>query len=103
MAYTIERGAKRIAFPCEVECTGAGEGPLNPRISDLSATGAFIDSMNAVPAGSCLSLKFALPTGTITVNAEVVHAMPHFGMGVRFLDLTDEQRRAIERVVAEAS
>jgi hypothetical protein len=29
--------------------------------------------------------------------------MPHFGMGVRFLNLTDEQRRGIERLVADVS
>jgi hypothetical protein len=86
-----------------VECTGAGDNPLNPRISDLSTTGAFVDSMVEVPAGSRMSMKFTLPDGTIVaVTAEVVYSMPHFGMGVRFLDLIDEQRRAIERVVAGA-
>jgi len=97
------RRATRISYPCEVECTGVGENPLNPRISDLSATGAFIDSMNAVPVGSKMALKFTLPTGSISVNAEVVHAMEHFGMGVRFLDLSDEERRLIEEVVSGAS
>jgi len=29
--------------------------------------------------------------------------MPHFGMGVRFLDLTEEQRRHIEQLVADVS
>jgi uncharacterized protein (TIGR02266 family) len=103
MGYAKERGATRIPYACELECTGAGEDPLNPRISDLSATGAFIDSLNAVPAGTRLSLKFALPTGPVTVEAEVVHAMPHFGMGVRFLDLSEDQRRRIEELVAEVS
>jgi hypothetical protein len=99
-----KRGAKRVPFPCEVECTGAGENPLNPRISDLSATGAFIDSMVEVPAGSRMRMKFTLPDGTpVAVEAEVVHSMPHFGMGVRFLDLTDEQRGALERFVSGAS
>ena len=103
MGYAKERGAQRIPFACELECTGAGEDPLNPRISDLSATGAFIDSMNAIPAGTRMTLRFVLPTGPVTVVAEVVHAMPHFGMGVRFLNLTDDQRRGIERLVADVS
>jgi hypothetical protein len=98
MAEADKRGAPRISFPCELECPGAGD---HPRLSDLSATGAFIDSLNEAPTGSRLSLKFALPTGTVvTVNAEVVHSMPLFGMGVRFVDLADDQRRAIEQVVA---
>ena|SRR4249920_1926158 len=96
-----KRGAKRISFRSEVECTGTGNSPLNPRISDLSATGAFLDSLNEVPAGTRLSLKFPLPTGMVVgVTAEVVHSMPHFGMGVRFLDLGEEERRAIEALIA---
>jgi c-di-GMP-binding flagellar brake protein YcgR len=103
MGDSENRRATRVSYPCEVECTGVGQNPLNPRISDLSATGAFIDSMNAVPVGSKMKLKFTLPTGNISVNAEVVHAMEHFGMGVRFLDLSDEQRGFIEQFVAGAS
>ena len=103
MGDAENRRATRISYPCEVECTGVGQNPLNPRISDLSVTGAFIDSMNAVPVGAKMKLTFTLPTGGISVNAEVVHAMEHFGMGVRFLDISDDQRRAIEEVVAGAS
>ena len=100
MGDSENRRAARVSYPCEVECTGVGANPLNPRISDLSATGAFIDSMNAVPVGTLMKLRFTLPTGNVTVNAEIVHAMDHFGMGVRFLDLTDEQRGFIDQIVA---
>jgi hypothetical protein len=99
-----KRGAKRIPFPCEVECTGAGDNSLNPRISDLSVTGAFIDSMVEVPAGTRMNIRFKLPDGTaLALAAEVVHSMPHFGMGVRFMGLNPEQRSALERFVASAS
>jgi hypothetical protein len=100
MAEAKTRMAPRIPFPCDVECAGAGD---HPRLSDLSASGAFIDSLNEVPEGSRVNLKFSLPTGQVVrVDAEVVHSMPLFGMGVRFLDLAEDQRRAIEQVVAGA-
>ena len=37
-----KRASERVSYPCEVECSGVGIGlsPLNPRISDVSATGA---------------------------------------------------------------
>jgi PilZ domain len=96
-----KRGARRIAYRSEVECSSTGNSPLDPRISDLSVTGAFIDSMNGLPAGTRMLLRFPLPSGeAVTVEAEVVHSLPHFGMGVRFLDLADEPRRAIEALVA---
>lgn len=99
MADDEKRHDKRVSFPCEVECTGAGANPLNPRISDLSSSGAFIDSMMAVPVGTRFMVRFSLPSGPIQLSAEVVHAMEHFGMGVRFLDVTPEQHTRLEDLV----
>jgi hypothetical protein len=96
-----KRTAKRVAYPCEVKCLGQGAGVLSARLSDLSATGAFIDSVTELPAGMQVTLKFALPTGPLTINAEVMHSMPHFGMGVRFVDVTPDQIMALERVIHE--
>jgi hypothetical protein len=101
MTDSDKRQARRISYPCEAECYGATSNPLSPRISDLSVTGAFIDCMIELPVGSRMTLKFDLPTAKVSVTAEVVHSMPHFGMGVRFVDLTDEHRQAIDKVVQE--
>jgi hypothetical protein len=97
-----KRASKRVSYPCEVDCSGVGVGmsPLNPRISDLSVSGAFVDSMVTLPPGTKLRLKFALPSLVVNVIGEVMHDMPQFGMGVRFVDLTPEQKVAIEEVVA---
>ena len=100
MADLDKRGAKRVPYRSEVECSTTGNTPLDPRISDLSVTGAFIDSMNELPVGTRLHLRFPLPSGeVVSVEAVVVHSMPHFGMGVRFLDLDDAPRREIEALV----
>jgi hypothetical protein len=92
-----------VAYACEVTCTGVGGSnvsPLNPRISDLSATGAFIDCMTQIPQGSKLKLKFDVGGRSIAATAVVAHAMPAFGMGVKFTDLSEEDRKAIEEFVA---
>jgi hypothetical protein len=101
MSDPDKRANKRVSYPCEVECSGVGMGmsPLNPRISDLSITGAFVDSVVTLPAGTKMRLKFSLPSLVVNCLGEVVHDMPQFGMGVRFVDLTAEQRLAIEEVV----
>jgi hypothetical protein len=99
-----KRGAKRVSYPCEVQCEGVGvaASPLNPRISDISVTGAFIDSMITLPAGTRLKLGIPLPSGTLSIIGEVTHAMPNFGMGVRFVSLTAEQLAVIEKIVESA-
>ena len=97
-----KRAEKRVSYPCEVDCSGVGVGssPTSPRISDLSVSGAFVDSMVTVPAGTHLRMRFSLPSLVVDCVGEVVHEMPQFGMGVRFLELTPLQRVAIEEVVA---
>ena len=97
-----KRASKRVSYPCEVECSGVGMGmsPLNPRISDLSVTGAFVDSVVTLPTATRIRLKFSLPSLVVNCVGEVVHEMPQFGMGVRFLELTPEQKIAIEEIVA---
>lgn len=97
-----KRADKRVSYPCEVDCSGvvAGLSPVSPRISDLSVSGAFLDSMVTLPVGTRLRMRFSLPSLVVDCVGEVVHEMPQFGMGVRFLDLTPLQRVALEEVVA---
>jgi hypothetical protein len=97
------RRAQRVPYPSEVKCTGVGMGmsPLNPRISDLSTTGAFIDSITNLPVGSRIKLTFPLAGHQVSAVAEVAHAMPQFGMGVRFVELSEEDRLAIGAFVRE--
>ena len=96
-----KRGSTRINYHCEVECYGVGVGPLNPRIADLSATGAFIDSITVAPVGSLLRLKFPVGADTIFLTAEVCHSMPQIGMGVRFLDLTAQARAVLAYLIEQ--
>jgi len=96
-----KRGSTRISYHCEVECYGLGVGPLNPRITDLSATGAFIDSLMVAPVGSLLRLTLPVGADSITITAEVCHSMPQIGMGVRFLDLTAQARAVLAFLIEE--
>jgi hypothetical protein len=48
-------------------------------------------------------LSFKVGAQEVQVAAEVMHTMPQFGMGVRFLNLSGEGRAAIEALVREQS
>lgn len=98
-----KRSSPRVPNVAELECRtlDGTETSVTARMSDLSATGAFLDSMNGLPPGTKLALRFAAGGRELRVAAEVVHTMPNFGMGVRFLDLSDEGRAAIEALVRE--
>ena len=95
-----KRSSPRVMSVIDVDCRTA-ESPIAARISDLSLTGAFLDSMNPLPAGTKLTLRFMAGPQEVRVVAEVVHSMPSFGMGVRFLDLSAEGAGAIGALVRE--
>jgi hypothetical protein len=98
------RRATRVPFLSEVRCTGVGMGasPLNPRISDLSASGAFIDSMTQLPVGAQMQVIFQVNGHQVDALAEVAHSMPQFGMGVRFVALSEADQHAIAAFVGSA-
>ena len=98
-----KRDSPRVMSVVEVDCRTMDDADMSvaARISDLSASGAFLDSMNPLPPGTKLALRFKAGPREVRVAAEVVHMMPQFGMGVRFLDLSGEDRAAIEALVRE--
>jgi hypothetical protein len=85
----------------DLDCTALSglPSPVVARISDLSASGAFLDCQNPLPVGTRLALSFMLGEHAVNVTAEVVHLMPQFGMGVHFVGLTHESRVAIENLL----
>jgi hypothetical protein len=103
MGSTEKRASKRISFLCDVVCEGGEARLQQTRINDLSTDGAFVDSIINYAEGSTLKLTFNIRSAVITVSAEVRYCMPGIGVGVRFLDLTPEQREAIAAAVAEQS
>ena len=98
-----KRSSPRVSNVVELEChtMDGTQTPVTARMSDLSTTGAFLDAMNGLPPGTKLALRFNAGQQEVRVAAEVMHTMPNFGMGVRFLDLADEGRAAIEALIRE--
>jgi hypothetical protein len=72
--------------------------PLNAR--DLGGGGAFLETATPLPHGSLLTLRVDLPDGrSFTVLARVVR-QAESGMGIAFIDLAADDRRAVLDYVA---
>jgi hypothetical protein len=93
------REAKRISYICEVECEGAGISRLTTRITDLSATGLFIDSMSPIAVGTLLKLKFKVKDRHIETEGIVRYSLPQMGMGVQFTNLSREHNAILEHLI----
>jgi hypothetical protein len=98
-----KRTSPRAFNVVEVECHTIDDTStlIAARMSDVSTTGAFLDSMAGLRPGTKLALCFKVGVQEVRVAAEVMHAMPQFGMGVRFLNLSGEGRAAIEALIRE--
>jgi hypothetical protein len=91
---------------CELRVVGPFDGrrvgplPTPLRIHDLSAGGCLIECYYDVPVGRRITVQIDLPgEGWVTLDAETLHLRDNFGFAVQFVDLTDANRRRLERTI----
>ncbi|HEY7412992.1 MAG TPA: PilZ domain-containing protein [Vicinamibacteria bacterium] len=89
----------RVPLVREVECTSHGL-PLRARLAEISAGGAFLEVLAALP--ELLVLTFRLEPGEepLTVGARVLYVQEGIGAGCQFLDVTPDERRRLAEFVA---
>ena len=92
------RRAPRVPGPFEGR--HIGESTVGIRLHGLSIVGCLIQSAHDVPVGRQISIEIDLPyEGTVTLEAESVNTRPGYGYGVAFVDMTNEVRDALERII----
>jgi hypothetical protein len=73
-----------------------GHGNRPARITDLSDGGCFVDTTGEAHIGERLTFRVELPDGnSLELTGEVAHAMRPVGFGMRFVEMTDEQREQL--------
>ncbi len=94
------RRSKRVQFYCEAALEGIDVARANVRVADLSVDGAFVDARTVLPPGVVARLRFTLMGRELNTMAEVRYSLPGMGMGLRFLDLDDEDRQLLAAFVS---
>lgn len=75
-------------------------GKREARISDLSMSGCFVDSILNVNEGEETHFEIRIPTGELLkLSGVIAHSIPRIGFGIRFTNLTDEQKFLIEQTI----
>jgi c-di-GMP-binding flagellar brake protein YcgR len=95
-----KRKYPRRGFATQVEHAG---GVLIGFSRDIGVGGMFVETSEPLPTGSLLRLRFHLDDGgTIVIaTAEVMYTVTKLGMGVRFLELSPEDRNRIDVLVTK--
>jgi len=70
---------------------------------DISVGGLFLNCKNPWPKDSEVTLSFHLRPGGPVVNchSKVAYSIAGVGMGIQFVDLSEELRQAIQKLVDE--
>ena len=79
------RRAPRIPFIASAEVLAESASTrLAARISDISATGCYVDTINPLVDGTAVRLKILTATRVFEAPATVVYSHTHLGMGLMF-------------------
>lgn len=79
------RRSPRFPFIASAEVLAENNGSrLDARISDISASGCYVDTINPLPDGTPVRLKIFNESQSFEAAAIVVYAHTHLGMGLRF-------------------
>ena len=93
----------RVQKPLEISYS-CNCPPIEARIEDISETGFFLDSTNALQVGSELEFTIQLPVDNELVDirgrGKVIWMQNTVGAGVQMIDLSAEDRDAIRFFVA---
>ena len=91
--YTVARTTPRFAFIAEAEVVGMKD---HARVSELSARGCYIDSINPLPKDTDVRIRIRYGCSTCEFSGTVIYTHAGFGMGVAFGQLTGEQRSTLD-------
>ena len=79
------RRAPRFPFIASAEVLAESAGMrLAARISDISATGCYVDTINPLAGGTAVRVKILTETHVFEAPAMVVYVHTHLGMGLKF-------------------
>ena len=76
-------------------------GNYTARVTDLSESGCYVDTLGEAATGEIVHFKLQLPGGDwLDLAGEVAHTTPPLGFGMRFVDPTDQQLEKLRSVIA---
>lgn len=95
----MPRQEDRKDFIAEIVLESAS-GRREARVSDISAGGCYIDTIVGVRDGETVNFDLIYPNGgRLAFTGEVAYHFEGVGFGVKFINLTDEQKLFLERIL----
>jgi PilZ domain len=100
--YREKRTVPRYSFIAQVEVIEpASDTHIAGRVSEISRKGCYIDVMITLPPGTLVQLKVLRDKGTFSTKGKIIYAQDSMGMGVAFLEITDNELKTLDCWLAE--
>ena len=91
------RTGLRYDFSATAEVTdSANSTKISGRVAEISRNGCYVDALNTLPSETLVSICISCDRGTFVTRGRVLYVHERIGMGVVFLDPTDDQLEILE-------
>ena len=99
---TENREDERKPFFSEILLEFAS-GKLQARVSDISAGGCYVESIISVHEGDEIRFEFVDQGADVSpFTGQIAYHFDGMGFGVKFTDLTDEQKEFLQKITGDA-
>jgi hypothetical protein len=97
------RTSARLKCANSAEVYPSGEtAPIRTRTADLSLGGCFLEMPNPLPKGVPIKIALWVKEFKLWAHGEVVTSTPGFGIGVRFTEMTEQDRNQLKQFLESA-
>lgn len=90
------RRSPRFPFIAAAEVHEESNGSrLSARVSDISASGCYVDTINPLPGGTAVRVKIFNETQSFEASATVAYSVLHLGMRLSFGEVPASSREVL--------
>lgn len=98
------RRSPRFPFIASAEVHEESDGSrLSARISDLSAAGCYVDTMNPLPDGASVRVRIFNEMQSFEAAATVAYSHTHLGMGLKFIEVHPNSQNVLREWLSAAA
>jgi c-di-GMP-binding flagellar brake protein YcgR len=91
------RRAPRISFVASAEVLAESLPRMSTRISDISLSGCYVDTINPLNSGTVVHVKIFTDLHVFEASASVAFSHRHLGMGLAFKDVQPRFQQVLQR------
>jgi hypothetical protein len=97
-----KRAVPRYTFVATTQLIDSGSAArFSGRVSEISRQGCYVDILNPLPVGTSISVLISRDQGIFVTKGKIVYVHEGFGMGVAFVEPTNDQLRILDSWLAE--